>query len=121
HLVEVGLFVVSNSTLERAEDVVVLDAVALEHAELTVVHVDGEIDDELVFRLRQDPVDARVEVDGARALLELLRRDAVQVAAGNEGGRRDGRRGLRGRRVRYDRDRGLRGHRALRMVWWPKN
>ncbi len=54
HLVERDLLVVADAALVRAENVAVLDAVALEHPVLSVVHADRKVDDELVLGLRQD-------------------------------------------------------------------
>ena len=54
HLVEVGLVVVAHAALVRAEDVVVLDAVALEHLDTCRCHADREVDDQLVLGLAED-------------------------------------------------------------------
>jgi hypothetical protein len=59
HLVEVGLVVVADAALVRPEHVVVLDAVALEHLDLPVVHADREVRDDLVLGLTEDLGDVR--------------------------------------------------------------
>ncbi len=109
-LVERDVLVVADAALERAEDVVVLDAVALEELERPVVHADGEVDDELVLRLRQDERGVARQVHRPGSLLELHLDDGVQVPLlllgrlvgfGFDGGRGRGRLGDDGdRRLR---------------------
>jgi hypothetical protein len=79
HLVQVGLVVVADAALVRPEHVVVLDAVALEHLDLPVVHADREVRDDLVLGLTEDLGDVRVEVDELHRLLDLTGRDLEQV------------------------------------------
>ncbi len=70
----------AHAALERAEQVVVLDAVALEEPDLAAVHLHGEVDDELVLRLAQDRLRrsrARLIVFDAR--LEVVLDDLEEV------------------------------------------
>src|ERR1022692_4080865 len=79
HLVEGDLLVVSHAALVGAQNVAVLDAVALEHLVLSAIHADRKVDDELVLGLRQDLPDRRQRPRDQRGVVELLERDRVWV------------------------------------------
>ncbi len=64
-VVERDRLVEAQATLVWAQQVVVLDAVALEHLHRPVIHRDGEMDDQLVLRLREH----RAHVGGDSDLL----------------------------------------------------
>ena len=70
-LVERDVLVVADAALGRAAAEVVLDAVAGEHLDGAVVHLDREVDRELAARLTQDPAQARVEVEPVGGQVEL--------------------------------------------------
>ncbi len=71
-VVERDLRVVAHPALERAEQVVVLDAVALEEPHFAAVHADGEVDDELVLRLAEDRLDVRLDLRDLRGAVEVV-------------------------------------------------
>ena len=71
--------VVTHTALERSEQVVVLDAVALEELHLTVVHADREVDDELVLRLAQDRPNVIGQIDRAGCAVEIVLDDLEEV------------------------------------------
>ena len=79
-LVERDVLVIADAALVGAEDVVVLDAIALEELERPVVHADREVDDELVLRLRQDERGVARQLHRLGRLLELQLDDVVEVA-----------------------------------------
>jgi hypothetical protein len=79
HLVEGDLLVVADAPLVGAENVAVLDAVALEHLVLSVIHTDRKVHDELVLGLRQNFAHRRGDPGHARRLVELRERDLVRV------------------------------------------
>ena len=80
-IVEPCVLVVTHAALERAEDVRVLDAVALEQAILAVVHQDGEMDDDLVLRLTQDEPHVLGHLDDLRRFIEIVANDAKEIVA----------------------------------------
>ena len=65
----------------RAERDVVLDAVAGEHLDFAVVHLDRAGDGDLPLRMGQDLPDARVEPEQARRAVELLEHRVENAAA----------------------------------------
>ena len=65
--------------LVGAEDVVVLDPVALEEPDGAVVHPHREVDDDLVLRLAEDRPDVGVELDRVGRAVELRGRHLVEV------------------------------------------
>src|SRR3569623_2108358 len=81
HLVEVRLVVIAHAALVQAEDVVVLNAIALEHLEAAAVAPHREVHDQLVLRLPEDLGDVLLDVDQLHRLLDQLRRDLEEVAA----------------------------------------
>ncbi len=70
---------VAHAALERTEDVVVLNAVALEEPHLAVIHLHREVHDDLVLRLAEDGRDVRREVDHLRRPIEVPLHDAEEV------------------------------------------
>ena len=86
--------VIADAALVGAEDVVVLDAVAFEELVAAVVHPDGEVDDELVFGLREDGRHLARQVHRLGRFFELGLDDGVEVALLLQGRvrRADGRR-----------------------------
>jgi len=63
--------VVPDPALERAERVVVLDAVPRVHADRAVVHPHGEVHGELTFRVLQDLEQAGVELQALPDAVDL--------------------------------------------------
>ncbi len=88
HVVERDLRVEADAALERPEDVVVLDAVALEQAHLAAVHLHGEVDDELILGLAQDGLDVRLDLRDLAGALQVVLHHLVEVvllARGQQG------------------------------------
>ena len=69
----------THTALERSEQVVVLDSIALEELHLAVVHADREVDDELVLRLAQDRADVFCEIERACCAVEVVLDDLEEV------------------------------------------
>ena len=61
----------ADAALGRAPDEVVLDPVALEHPDRPIIHLHGEVDDQLALRLPQKRADAWVEIEEVRCGIEL--------------------------------------------------
>ncbi len=78
-VIEGDIFVVADAALEGPQDVRVLDAVALEEADVAVIHAHREVDDDLVLGLRQDGADVRLEADGIGGLVEVALDDLEEV------------------------------------------
>ena len=91
-LVEGDVLVVADAALGRAAAEVVLDAVAGEHLDRAVVHVDREVDGQLAARLAQDPAQPWVEVEALGGQVELALRHfpGVDRRRGVLGGHGDG-------------------------------
>ena len=70
-LVDVDGGVVAKAAFVRAQHVVVLHAVAREHLDPAVVHLDREVDDDLVGGLSEDLADLGIEAHEVRGLVEL--------------------------------------------------
>jgi hypothetical protein len=81
HLIEIGLVVVAHAALVGAEQVVVLNPVALEHLPLAIVHANREVDDQLVLGLGQNVADVRLQIDDVGGLGNLLDRDVEEISA----------------------------------------
>ena len=90
-VVQRDLRVVAHAALERADEVVVLDPVALEESDLSVVHADGEVDDELVLRLAEDRLNVGLDLRDLRGSIEVVLHDLVEIVLlgrpGQPGGR----------------------------------
>ena len=70
---------VADAALGRAAPEVVLDAVARVDLDRAVVHLHGEVDDQLAPRLAQDAPEAGVEVEPLGGEIELLLGDLPRV------------------------------------------
>src|SRR5262249_53058557 len=70
----------------------VLNAIALEYADLAIVHFHGEMDDELVLRLAEDESDVVGELDDRGGPIEILLNDLEELVTRGAGGRRARRR-----------------------------
>jgi hypothetical protein len=73
--------VVADAALEGAQDVAVLDAVALEELHLARVHAHGEVHDDLVLGLRQHGLDGGVEVHHPGRLGQVVLDDHFRAMA----------------------------------------
>ena len=62
---------VAEAALGRAAAEVVLDAIAGEHLDAAVVHVDREVDRQLTARFAEDPAEPRVEAQAIGGQVEL--------------------------------------------------
>jgi hypothetical protein len=71
-LVETRVGMKTQPAFVRAENVVVLDAVALEEPVATVIHQHREVDDDLVLRLRKDRAHVLRQLDDPRGPIELV-------------------------------------------------
>ena len=78
-LVERHVLVIADAALGRAAAEVVLDAVAGEHLDRSVVHVDREVDGELAAWLAQDEAHAWIEVEALGGEVELALGDFPRV------------------------------------------
>ena len=73
------VLVVADAALGRPAAEVVLDAVAGEHLDRTVVHLHREVDGELAAWLAEDAAEAGVEIEAVGSQVELLLRDVPGV------------------------------------------
>ena len=80
-LVERGLLVVAKPPLVGPEYVRVLDAVALEEAVAAVVHLHGEVDDDLVLRLPEDGRDVLWGLDQLTGAVEVALDHLEEIVA----------------------------------------
>ena len=86
---------VADAALGRTAAEVVLDPIAGEHLDRTVVHLDREVDGELTARLAKDAAEAGVEIQAVGGQVELLLRDMPGVDRRRDVFRRHERRILR--------------------------
>jgi hypothetical protein len=82
HVVEAHRLVVAEAALVWPQEVVVLDAVALEEAGCSVIHLHGEVHDDLALGLREDRREVRREVDDLRRSLEVALNDGEELVLG---------------------------------------
>ena len=72
HFLDIDVGVEAEAALERAEDVVVLDAVAGEHFHTAIIELDREVDDDLVGGFGENAPDRRIQRHHVGCFIELL-------------------------------------------------